>query len=158
MTERAQQDPLVEYARNLLTQLESGDAVEAMQTIASLHQARDQYLFKEVGKLTRSLHESIKNFAIDAGRAGSKMHDEMSRMEDASQRLNYVIEKTEQAANKTLDMVENTIPVSSELGERARELKADWQRFMRKEMKPDEFRQLTRQMDSFLDMASHETV
>ena len=157
MTERAQQDPLVEYARNLLTQLESGDAVEAMQTIANLHQARDQYLFKEVGKLTRSLHESIKNFAIDASRAGSKMHDEMSRMEDASQRLNYVIEKTEQAANKTLDMVENTIPVSSELGERARELKSDWQRFMRKEMKPDEFRQLTRQMDSFLDLASNET-
>ncbi|NPU92642.1 MAG: protein phosphatase CheZ [Gammaproteobacteria bacterium] len=157
MTERAQQEPLVEYAKTLLAQLESGDAVEAMQTIASLHKARDQYLFQEVGKLTRSLHESIKNFSIDASKAGSAMHDEMSRMQDASQRLNYVIEKTEQAANKTMDMVENTIPVSSQLGDRARELKPEWQRLMRREMKPEEFRLLTREMDNFLDMAAHET-
>ena len=157
MTEQAQQDPLVEYARNLLAQLENGDAVEAMQTISNLHQARDQVLFKEVGKLTRSLHEPIKNFAIDTSRAGSRVHDEMSRMQDASERLNYVIEKTEHAANKTLDMVEDTIPVSSQLGDRARELKPEWQRLMRKEMEPEEFRQLTRDMETFLDMASYET-
>lgn len=157
MTDRAQQEPLVEYAKTLLEQLESGDAVEALQTIASLHHARDQFLFNEVGKLTRSLHESIKNFAIDTSRAGSKVNDELSRMEDASQRLNYVIEKTEQAANKTMDMVENTIPVSAQLGSRARELKPEWQRLIRREMKPEEFRQLTKEMDSFLDMAAEET-
>ena len=157
MTERAQQDPLVEYARTLLTQLESGDALEAMNTIANLHQARDQYLFREVGKLTRSLHESIKNFAIDTSRAGDDVHDEMSRMQDASDRLNYVITKTEQAANKTMDMVENIIPVSSQLGDKARELKPEWQRLMRKEIKPDEFRRLSREVEQFLDQASEET-
>ena len=157
MTERAQQDPLVEYAKTLLTQLESGDAMEAMHTIASLHHARDQYLFQEVGKLTRSLHESIKNFAIDTSRAGDKVHDEMSRMQDASERLNYVITKTEQAANKTMDMVESIIPLSSQLGERARELKPEWQRLMRREIKPEEFRRLTRDVEQFLDQASQET-
>lgn len=157
MTERAQQDPLVEYAKTLLTQLESGDALEAMNTIANLHQARDQFLFNEVGKLTRSLHESIKNFAIDTSRAGNKVHDEMSRMQDASERLNYVISKTEQAANKTMDMVENIIPLTSQLGERARELKPEWQRLMRKEIKPEEFRRLTRDVEKFLDLASEET-
>lgn len=158
MTERAQRDePLVEYAKTLLSQLESGDALEAMNTIANLHHARDQYLFQEVGKLTRSLHESIKNFAIDTSRAGTKVHDEMSRMQDASERLNYVIEKTEQAANKTMDMVESTIPVSSQLGDRARELKPEWQRLMRKEMKPDEFRKLTREVEQFLEFACGET-
>jgi chemotaxis protein CheZ len=157
MTERAQQDPLVEYAKTLLTQLESGDALEAMNTIANLHQARDQFLFNEVGKLTRSLHESIKNFAIDTSRAGNKVHDEMSRMQDASERLNYVISKTEQAANKTMDMVENIIPLTSQLGERARALKPEWQRLMRKEIKPEEFRRLTRDVEKFLDLASDET-
>ncbi|HVL00326.1 MAG TPA: protein phosphatase CheZ [Dongiaceae bacterium] len=157
MTERAHHDPMVEYAKALLTQLESGDAVEAMHTIASLHKARDQYLFQEVGKLTRSLHESIKNFSIDTSRAGSATQDEMSRMQDASQRLNYVIEKTENAANKTMDMVESTIPVSSQLGGRARELKPEWQRLMRREMKPEEFRLLSKEMDQFLDMTVRET-
>src|SRR3990167_3921684 len=157
MTEQAQQDPLVEYAKNLLAQLESGNSIQALHTIENLHQARDQHLFREVGKLTRSLHESIKNFSIDASKAGSAMHDEMSRMQDASQRLNYVIQKTEQAANKTMDMVENTIPLSSQLGDRARELRPEWQRLIRREMKPEEFRLLTREMDNFLDMAAQET-
>jgi len=128
-----------------------------MNTIANLHHARDQYLFREVGKLTRSLHESIKNFAIDTSRADNQVHDEMSRMQDASDRLNYVITKTEAAANKTMDMVESIIPISSQIGEKARELKPEWQRLMRKEIKPDEFRRLSREVEQFLDQASEET-
>ena len=157
MKEQTRQDPLVEYAKTLLTQLESGESLEAMNTIANLHQVRDQFLFQEVGKLTRSLHESIKNFAIDTSRSSDAMSEEMSRMQDASDRLNYVITKTEQAANKTMDMVEGIIPVSSHIGERARELKPQWQRLMRKEIKPDEFRQLSREVEQFLDEASQET-
>lgn len=148
MTEQAHQDNLVEYAKTLVEQLESGDATEAMKTISSLHQQRDQVLFLEVGKLTRSLHESIKNFAIDT--SDSEMREEMSRMQDASQRLNYVIEKTEQAANKTMDMVENTMPVSGRFRENAQVLKEEWDKLMRREMTPEEFRQLTKKVDSFL--------
>ena len=142
------QDSLVECARTLVNQLESGDAREAMHTIANLHKQRDQVLFQEVGKLTRTLHESIKNFSIDTG--NSQVKEEMSHLEDASQRLNYVIEKTEQAANKTMDLVEGTMPVSSSLRESAKSLKSEWERLMRREMSAEEFRTLSRQVDQFL--------
>ena len=155
MTEQAQQDSLVEYAKTLVTQLESGDSKEAMQTIANLNNQRDKVLFQEVGKLTRSLHESIKNFQIDT--SNTTMREEMSRMQDASDRLNYVIEKTEVAANKTMDMVESTMPVSSHLGNTARELKTDWDRFLRREMKAEEFRELSKKMASFLGCISEDT-
>src|SRR5690606_35851235 len=59
--------------------------------------------------------------------------------------------------NKTMDMVESTIPVSNQLGESARKLKLEWERLMRREMKPEEFRTLTREMDQFLGMATAET-
>lgn len=158
MTEQSRQElPLVEYAKTLLSQLENGESVEAMNTIANLHHARDQYLFQEVGKLTRSLHESIKNFAIDTSRAGNSVNEEMSRMQDASDRLNFVIDKTEKAANRTMDMVESIIPLTAEIGERARALKPEWQRLMRKEIKPEEFRCLTRNMGQFLELVSNES-
>lgn len=150
------QNSLVEQAKELLLQLESGHPVDAMQTIANLHQNRDRFLYEEVGKLTRSLHTAIQNFAIDA-ELDSGAANEMSRMGDASDRLNYVIEKTESAANKTMDLVEDTIPLSADLGDKARSLKADWQKLLRKEMKPEEFRALTKEMDLFLDFASGET-
>ncbi len=150
------QSDLVEQARALLAQLEGGNAAEAMQTISNLHHARDIWLYEEVGKLTRSVHTAIKNLAMDAN-VDSQSASEMSRIADASDRLNYVITKTEQAANKTMDLVEETIPVSADLGDKARALKEDWQKLMRKEMKPEEFRALTKEMDQFLDFASAKT-
>ncbi|MCG8317540.1 MAG: protein phosphatase CheZ [Pseudomonadales bacterium] len=146
---------MVEQAKELLSQLEKGNSVDAMQTISSLHFQRDQFLYQEVGKLTRSLHTAIRNFAIDA--LDDNGANEASRMADASDRLNYVIEKTENAANKTMDLVEDTIPLSSDLGDQARSLKAEWTKLMNKQMKPEEFRELTKQMDSFLDFAAGET-
>lgn len=146
---------MMEQAKELLAQLEKGNSVDAMQTISSLHFQRDQFLYQEVGKLTRSLHTAIRNFDIDT--VDDNQSQESSKMADASDRLNYVIEKTETAANKTMDLVEETIPLSSDLGDQARSLKSEWTKLMNKQMKPEEFRELTKQMDSFLDLAAGET-
>ena len=149
-TDKAEvESALVEHAKELLSQLETGNSLDAMQTIANLHQQRDQFLFDEIGKLTRSLHSAIQNFAIDA-EVGQMDASEMSRMGDASDRLNYVIERTEEAANKTMDVVEEIMPISSGLSDEANTLHGEWARFMKKEMKPDEFRELTKKIDVFL--------
>lgn len=150
------EDALVAQAKALLAQLEKGDSLEAMKTISTLHQSRDQYLFHEVGKLTRSLHTAIQNFHIDSGFDANTIK-EMSRMEDASERLNYVIVLTERAANRTMDMVEETMPISNSLGDKARRIKPDWERLVRREMTPEEFRVLYRSVASFLDMATEES-
>lgn len=147
---------LVAQAKALLAQLEKGESLEAMKTISDLHQSRDQFLFQEVGKLTRSLHTAIQNFHVDSG-FDDKTIKEMSRMEDASDRLNYVIRLTENAANRTMDMVEETMPLSNSLGDKARQLKPDWERLMRREMKPEEFRVLYRSVADFLDTAASES-
>ncbi len=64
-------------------------------------------LFKEVGKITRKLHDSLKSFkdAVDPRLA------DMTRAElpNAVDRLQYVIKKTEEAANKTMSVVEKYI-------------------------------------------------
>jgi len=141
---------LVTQAKELLTQLESGHSVEAMKTISSLHLTREQFLFQEVGKLTRSLHDAIKNFHMDTTLDLGDV-TELSRMEDASDRLNYVITMTERAANRTMDMVEDTMPLSNQLGERARRIKPEWERLMRRQMSPEEFRNLYKDVLAFLD-------
>lgn len=155
MTNDAHHESLVSYAKQLVTELESGEDHNAMKTIANLQTQRDHMLFQEVGRLTRSLHESIKNFAIDTG--NSRVQEEMSRMEDASQRLNFVIEKTENAAHTTLDRVESIMPVSSQLGKNARSIKAEWDRLMRRELSADQFRSLSKDVDAFLASATEDT-
>ncbi len=142
------EETLKQQADTLKTLVDSGDLSGALGIIAELNETRDRTLYVEVGRLTRTLHESIRNFHIDATSSASK--EELSKIEDASDRLAYVVDMTNKAANKTLDLVEETMPIASDMSAEAEALKNEWGRLRRKEMKPEEFRALTERMDSFL--------
>lgn len=135
----------------LVEKLEQGDFPGASELISRINEARDRSIYYEVGKLTRGLHEAILNFEIDV--AGSE-RDNMSQMANAQERLDYVINLTQKSADKTMDMVEAGIPVVERLGSDAKALHADWRRLIRREMKPDEFRDLYHRIDEFLGQTS----
>ena len=52
-------------AENMLEQLEQGDLGKAVALVNDLNQLRDRTLYNEIGRLTRALHESIKNLNVD---------------------------------------------------------------------------------------------
>ena len=138
---------LKKHARELVDSLEKGKFGDAVQLIHELNQTRDRGLYQEVGKLTRELHSSIVNFHIDPNMPRA---EEVSQITDAAERLAYVVKLTEAAANRTMDLVENSTPLVNGLGNEAKALSADWGRFMRREVGAEEFRELARRVDSFL--------
>jgi len=140
------QESIREHTKSLVEAVEAGDFTSAIQHVQNLSDVRDQSLYKEIGRLTRGLHDSIKNFEIDVGEHDS----EMSQMADASDRLDYVIKSTNKAANKTMDLVEETIPVVDELKAEASDLSSEWGRLLRREMDVSEFRNLYKRIDEFL--------
>ncbi len=78
-------------------------------------------LFKQVGKVTRKLHDSIKSFkeALDP-----RLKDmAMTEMPSAIDKLQFVIEKTEDAANKTMGIVEKYILSMDDLSSNIRNIK-----------------------------------
>lgn len=141
------EDKLKAQANQLKELVDSGDMTGALSIISELNQTCDKTLYQEVGRLTRSLHESIRNFNIDSANSNQS---ELSSIEDASDRLAYVVDMTNKAANKTLDLVEATMPFSTGINVEAKQLKKDWSKLQRKEMKPEEFRTLTATMGVFL--------
>lgn len=145
---------LRDQAASLKELVDAGNFSEALTVISALNETRDKSLFQEVGRLTRSLHEAIRNFQIDTIGATPEQNEEFSKMGDASDRLTYVVEMTNKAANKTMDLVEESMPIASEIKMEADELKADWGRLRRREMQPDEFRELYKRMDGFLEKLS----
>lgn len=132
-------------ARLLVQQIEDGKDVEAKQTLEDLAKMREADLFQELGKLTRELHDTLNNFRLDSRITDLAEQD----IPDAKERLNYVISMTEQAANKTLNAVEDSLPVSESLQKRSTELHAQWERFRKRDMSADEFRDLSRELDAF---------
>ncbi|MBD8604323.1 protein phosphatase CheZ [Pseudomonas sp. CFBP 8771] len=138
---------LKKHAVELVDSLEKGRFGDAVQLIHELNQTRDRGLYQEVGKLTRELHSAIVSFQIDPN---IPQAEEVSQITDATERLSYVVRLTENAANRTMDLVEQSTPVLNTLSAEANALSADWQRFMRREVAADEFRELARRVDSFL--------
>jgi len=145
-------ESLKERAADLMDSLEERDYVSATNVIQDLNELRDSTLYLEVGKLTRGLHDAIINFEISpkdhAGGASDEETD--SQMANARDRLDYVINLTQTSADKTMDMVEEGIPIATELGSDAKALRADWGRLIRREMQPDEFRSLAKRIDDYL--------
>lgn len=147
-------DELKSRASNLLDKIESGNFTDISAAITDLHDTRDQSLYREVGRLTRGLHEAIVNFDLDcADAANADGAESESKMANAQDRLDYVIKLTQSSADKTMDMVEAGIPVASQIGDEANTLRADWGRLLRREMDPSEFRDLYRRVDQFLELS-----
>ena len=147
---------LKKHATELVASLEKGRFGDAVQLIHELNQARDRGLYQEIGKLTRELHSAIVNFQIDPNMPQA---EEVSQITDATERLSYVVRLTENAANRTMDLVEQSTPLMNSLSTDAKALSAYWGRFMRREVGADEFRELARNVEGFLtrtEKDSHE--
>jgi chemotaxis protein CheZ len=145
---------LKKHAHELVQSLEKGKFGDAVQLIHELNQTRDRGLYQEVGKLTRELHSAIVNFQIDPSMPQA---EEVSQITDATERLEYVVRLTENAANRTMDLVEQSTPLTNGLMTDAAALSADWKRFMRREVGAEEFRELARRVEGFLARSETET-
>ena len=69
---------------------------------------------------------------------------------DARERLNHVITMTQNAADRTMNAVEYALPLVEDIANVAVSLRAQWQRFQKREMNAQEFRELAKSIDTFL--------
>ncbi|MFZ5997033.1 MAG: protein phosphatase CheZ [Nitrospirota bacterium] len=99
----------------------SQDYEKADVAIQNIMKKSQNDLFKEVGKVTRKLHDAIRSFkeALDP-----KLKDmAITEMPNAVDQLQYVIERTEDAANKTMGIVEKYILTMDDLANHIRNIK-----------------------------------
>jgi chemotaxis protein CheZ len=140
----------LEQAKELVQLLEMGDNEAANQLVQQIVVPGSAELFSEVGKLTRQLHDSLKNFQLEPSLNNLLEED----IPDAKKRLNHVIDMTEQAANKTMDAVESCLPIADQLGQNLQTILPNWQRLMSRDLQVGEFKTLCHSLDGFLVQAN----
>jgi chemotaxis protein CheZ len=143
----------LEDAKALVTLIEKGDNHGAQELLDAVSGQGSLELFAEVGKMTRQLHDSLNNFQLDARIADMAKED----IPDAQTRLMYVIETTEEAANKTMDLVDSCMPIAADLHSGIVAIIPDWKKLMSRQLQLGEFNQLCQQLDDFLEKGSVET-
>jgi chemotaxis protein CheZ len=144
----------LEEAKLLVEYLETGQQEKADELIAEIQNPINSELFAEIGKLTRQLHDSLNNFQLD-----SRLNDlATADIPDAKERLNYVITRTEEAANKTMDAVESIFPVVDTIQKQIKAVNPLWQKLMHNKLDLPEFKSLCIDIDILLKTTDKESV
>jgi chemotaxis protein CheZ len=83
--------------------------------------APDEFLTR-IGQMTRALHDNLRGLGFDR-----LLEKAASDMPDARDRLEYVAQMTEKAAQKVLNATELALPLQEKIQQDAVQLKAEWQ-------------------------------
>ncbi len=108
--------------RNLLQEMEVSSEKDGMATLDTFVKDYEEGLYNQIGRLTRQLHDSLNTFKADEKIFSLTKED----IPSAKERLKYVVEVTEQATQKVLGIIENSIPLSLEISEGASGLHNKW--------------------------------
>lgn len=118
---------------------DDNDALSAW--VVEREQQANQGLFEQIGHLTRGLYDSINTLQSDSG----ENHSEQAR-----DRLRFVIDRSQDSANRVLDAVDEAQPVAQRLLDSAQALSLKWNKLGARELSGAEFRELYAEMKTFL--------
>jgi chemotaxis protein CheZ len=96
----------------------AGDEAAFDDLLGELHSARELSLRTGLAKLSQSLADALSSFQLDSRIAALAGHE----IPDARMRLDHVLKMTEEAAHKTLDLIEQTAPLAEATARDARTL------------------------------------
>jgi chemotaxis protein CheZ len=115
-------------------------------------QRRENQLFGDLRKLTTDLQAALERFRID-----SRLVDLAEKeVPNAKHRLDHVLKLTDEAAHKTMDLVEQSGPLAERTASQAASIFEAWQRFRKREIEVEDFQKLVMQMDVFLEAATRD--
>lgn len=105
---------------------------------------KDKPMFERLGGIVRLLHDSMRELGYDRS-----LTDIASQMGDAQNRLSYIATLTEQAANKVLNAIDQSMPEQEKLHEMSITIQDRWDKLFAGQLSMDEFKQLAQDSKSF---------
>lgn len=109
-------------------------------------------LIQRIASLTRMLRDSMRELGLDQA-----IKDAAEAIPDARDRLRYVAQMTEQAANRVLNATEAAGPAQDAMARGAKTLDARWQQWFDQPLEMPEARELVKDTRAFLAEVPEQT-
>ena len=135
----AQYGPLAEA---LSAALASQDEARVNEVLDAIVQSRESNLFSELRKLTMDLQVALKRFRLS--------YLANKEMPDARQRLDHALNMTNEAAHKTMDLIEQSAPIADRAARAATTLSELWVRYRAHESGAPDLRAMMERTEEFL--------
>lgn len=110
---------------------------------------KDKPMYERLGGIVRLLHDSMRELGYD-----KSLTDVASQMGDAQNRLTYVATLTEQAANKVLNAIDQSMPEQEKLHQMASGMQDRWDKLFNGQLSMDEFKQLAQDSKNFAEQVT----
>lgn len=137
----------------MLAALESGDEQTFSEELETLVKTHEGSLTVQLRKLTVDLSGALEQFQVD-----SRLADLAAKeVPDAKHRLDHVMKLTDEAAHKTLDLVEHSGPLAARIAKEALALASLWRGFRERTLAVADFKVLLERMDEFLSVAQQDS-
>ena len=105
------------------TQPSASQIMERIMSQTSQPNSGDPQMYEQLGKMTRSLHDTLRALGHD-----KTIEKTAEAIPDARERLAYVLIMTEQAASRVLNAVDAISPLQDSNQAEARDLQQAWER------------------------------
>jgi len=118
------------------------------QTASGLEDTSDSAqsrMVNQLGKITRTLHDTLRELGLN-----KRIEEVTSSIPDARDRLNYVANLTQQAAERVLNATEAAQPLVQNMELEARQLDMAWEKMLTGQLSTAEFKTLVMNNRTFL--------
>lgn len=107
-------------------------------------------MFQRLGVIVRELHDALHELGQDRS-----LFDAVHEVFDSQERLKYIASLTEQAANKVLNAVDESLPAQDSQVQQAQALSQRWEAMFEGRLSVDEFKQLAADSRDFSAAVVH---
>jgi chemotaxis protein CheZ len=118
--------------------------VSAVAAPVVLEDQSDKPMFERLGGIVRLLHDSMRELGYDRS-----LTDVASQIGDAQGRLEYIATLTEQAANKVLNTIDQSMPEQDILSNTAQDIESRWDQLFAGQLSMEEFKALANDSKGF---------
>ena len=130
------------------------DETVSQQAASDAEDQSDKPMYERLGGIVRLLHDSMRELGYDRS-----LTDVASQIGDAQGRLEHVATLTEQAANKVLNAIDQSMPEQERLSHTAQDIDKRWEQLFAGQMSLEQFKTLANDSRGFAAtvMAATET-
>jgi chemotaxis protein CheZ len=130
----------------------SAEAAEAAPPAEARHDHSCDAVFRKVGQMTRQLHDTLRELGYDKA-----LQEAAHALPDATSRLLYVAQMTEQAASRVLNATDIAKPIQDGMHDRSSLLGDKWDQLYANRVSVDEFKLLAAETRAFLHDVPRQT-
>lgn len=116
----------------------------AAQAVDEPPASGQELAFNRIGHLARQLHDSMRELGYDR-----MLEDSARQLPDATQRLTYIAQMTEQAASRVLNATDIARPIQDQMLAISKDMAARWDRMFANQLSVEEFKALAADTRAF---------